>query len=63
MLLSCIPKIIHICSVITPAFNSLIQMISCSEVVCWSFLECINYFSFELVGAFRIVQFVLVLVG
>ena len=37
-------------------------MVSCAKIPCWSFLECINYFSFELVGVFRIFQFVLVLV-
>ena len=62
-LLSCIYKTIHTCSVITPAFNSLIQMVSFSDIVCCSFLECINHFSFELVGVFRVVQFVSVLVG
>ena len=37
--------------------------VSCAKIVCWSFLECISYFSLELVGMFRIFQFVLVLVG
>ena len=40
--------------------NSLIQMVSCVEILCWSFLESINYFSFQLVGVFTIFQFVLV---
>ena len=39
------------------------QMISCIEILCWSFLECINYFLSELVIMFRIFQFVLVLAG
>ena len=29
-------------------FNSLIQVVSCAEILCWSFLERINYFSFDL---------------
>ena len=29
-------------------FNSLIRVISCAEILCWSFLERINYFSFDL---------------
>ena len=28
-------------------FNSLIQVVSCAEILCWSFLERINYFSFD----------------
>ena len=32
-------------------------------VSCWSFLECISYFSFELVDVFNIFQLVLVLVA
>ena len=28
-------------------FNSLIRVVSCAEILCWSFLECINYFSFN----------------
>ena len=61
-LLSCISKIIYPRSVITLPFNS-DGRVSLAEIPCWSFLECINYFSFELVGVFRIFQFVLVLVG
>ena len=42
-------------------------MVSCTENLCRSFLECISYqisyVSFELVGVFRIFQFVFVLVG
>ena len=54
-LLSCISKISCPCSVITPPFNSdgLLR-----RILRWSFCECMNYFSFELVGAFRIFQFV-----
>ena len=29
-------------------FNSLIQVVSCAEILCLSFLERINYFSFDL---------------
>ena len=29
-------------------FNFLIQVVSCAEILCWSFLERINYFSFDL---------------
>ena len=29
-------------------FNSLIQVVSYAEILCWSFLERINYFSFDL---------------
>ena len=29
-------------------FNSLIQVVSCAEILCWSLLERINYFSFDL---------------
>ena len=29
-------------------FNSLIQVVSCAEILCWSFPERINYFSFDL---------------
>ena len=29
-------------------FNSLIQVVSCAEIPCWSFLERISYFSFDL---------------
>ena len=39
-------------------FNSLIQVVSCAEILCWSFLERINYFSFDLcVCVFRICRF------
>ena len=30
------------------SFNSLTQMVSCAEIMCWSFLERINHFSFDL---------------
>ena len=29
-------------------FNSLIDVVSCAEILCWSFLQRINYFSFDL---------------
>ena len=29
-------------------FNSLIEVVSCAEILCWSFLQRINYFSFDL---------------
>ena len=29
-------------------FNSLIQVVSCAKILSWSFLERINYFSFDL---------------
>ena len=29
-------------------FDSLIQVVSSAEILCWSFLERINYFSFDL---------------
>ena len=32
-------------------FKSLIQMVYCAETLCWSFLECIDYFSFELASS------------
>ena len=45
-------------------FNSLIQVVSCAEILGWSFLEGINYFSFDLcvcpcvcVCVFRICRF------
>ena len=44
-------------------FNSLIQMVSCAEILCCSLLECISYFSCELVRVFRIFQFILVCQG
>ena len=28
-------------------FNSLIQVVSCAEILCWSFLESIGYFPFD----------------
>ena len=59
-LFSCIFKNIYPCSVITLPFNSDGPLRQNSSLV---FLECINYFSFELVGVFRIFQFVLALVG
>ena len=34
-------------------------MVSGAKIPCWSFLECIHYFYVELVGVFRIFQFVL----
>ena len=37
--------------VLLSTFNYLSQMVSCAEILCWSFLECINYFSFELVSS------------
>ena len=48
----CTSKIIHPCSGIILPFNAddLLRR--------WSFLECVNYFSFELVGVLRIFQFV-----
>ena len=30
-------------------FNSLTEMVSCAEILCWPFLKFIDYFSFELV--------------
>ena len=42
-------------------FNSLIQVVSCAEILRWSFHERINYFSFDLcvcVCVFRICRFV-----
>ena len=33
-------------------FNSLIQVVSCTKVLRWSFLERINYFSFDLCSEF-----------
>ena len=44
-------------------FCFLLSCISKLIYPCWPFLDCINYFSFELVDVFRIFQFVLVLVG
>ena len=39
-------------------FNSLTYMVSCAEILCWSFLERINYLiSFD-VRVFRICRFV-----
>ena len=39
--------------------NYLIQVASCAEILCWSLLERINYFSFDLcVRLFRICRFV-----
>ena len=29
-------------------FISLIQVVSCAEILCWPLLESINYFSFDL---------------
>ena len=29
-------------------FNSLIEVVSCAEILCWSFLQRINYFYFDL---------------
>ena len=29
-------------------FNSLIQVVSCAEILCWPFLKHISYFSFDL---------------
>ena len=29
-------------------FSSLIQVVSCAEILCWSLLERINYFSFDI---------------
>ena len=40
-------------------FISLIQVVSCAEIVCWPLLESINCFSFDLcVYVFRICMFV-----
>ena len=50
-LLSCISKIIYPSSVIIVRLNS---DVSFAKIPCLSFLECINYFSFELVGMFRL---------
>ena len=47
-LLFCISKLIHPCSVVTLQFNS--DGLLLRNYLLLFFLECINYFSFELVG-------------
>ena len=46
-------------------FSSLIQVVSCAEILCWSFLERINYFSFDLClcSSSELPDFFLVLLG
>ena len=43
------------------AFKSLIQMVSCAKILCWSFLECISYLSFELMSTSQFSSVFLVL--
>ena len=44
-------------------FNSLIQVVSYAEILCWSFLERINYFSFDLCVCLKFAGLFLVLLG
>ena len=44
-------------------FSSLIQVVSCAEILCWSFLERINYFSFDLCVCSEFAGLFLVLLG
>ena len=44
-------------------FNSLIHEVSCTEILCWSFLERINYFSFDLCVCSEFAGLPLVLLG
>ena len=44
-------------------FNSLIPVVSCAEILCWSFLERINYFSFDLCVCSEFAGLFLVLLG
>ena len=46
-------------------FNSLIQVVSCAEILCWPFLKHINYFSFDLClcSSSELAGFFLVLLG
>ena len=44
-------------------FNSLIQMVSCAEILYWSFLEDISYFSFDLSVCSELAGLFLVLLG
>ena len=44
-------------------FNSLIQVVFCAEILCWSFLERINYFSFDLCVCSEVAGLFLVLLG
>ena len=39
-------------------FSSLIQVVPCAEILCWSLLERINYFSFDLCVCAQICRFV-----
>ena len=44
-------------------FNFFIQVVSCAEILCWSFLERINYFSFGLCVRSEFAGLFLVLLG
>ena len=44
-------------------FNSMIQVVSCAEILCWSFLERINYFFFDLCVRSEFAGLFLVLLG
>ena len=46
-----------------PEFNFFIQVVSCAKILCWSFLELIKYFSFDLCLCSEFVGLFLALLG
>ena len=44
-------------------FHSLIQVVSCAEILCWSLLERINYFPFDLCVCSEFAGLFVVLLG